>query len=183
MSDSVQSGRKFASSLSTGQNLESLISAPLTAISKANASMLSGQTQFILDYCFHLEGDAFAPVLIKLEFAADGGGKSYFYVPLLTLLPLNNLAVDSVKVDFSVDIVSTVSHSVPMMASNNPAKANVLERKSRIGARIAKSESEKGSGEGEMSVSIRAKQISLTRGVTTLIDLYSKNIVTKEPEK
>ncbi len=44
--------RNYLSSLSTGNSLESLISAPLTAISKANAMMLSGQAQFILDYCF-----------------------------------------------------------------------------------------------------------------------------------
>ena len=183
MSGSVSSERKFASSLSTGQSLEALISAPLTAISKANVMMLSGQAQFILDYCFHSEGDAYRPVLIKLEYSSDDGEESCFYVPLLTILPVNNLAVDKVKVDFSVDIVSAISHSMPMMSGGNPAKSRVLEKKSRIGARIAKSNSKKGNSDAEMTVSIRARQIPLTRGITTLIDIYSKNIVTGEKEK
>ena len=42
----------FLSSLSTGQSIDALISAPLTAISKANAMLLSGQAQFILEQCF-----------------------------------------------------------------------------------------------------------------------------------
>ena len=60
-----KSNLNYLSSLSTGNSLEALISAPLTAISKANAMMLSGQAQFILDFCFRNNGDSYSPVLIK----------------------------------------------------------------------------------------------------------------------
>ena len=33
-------------------NIESIIGAPLVAASKANVMMLTGQAQFLLDYCF-----------------------------------------------------------------------------------------------------------------------------------
>ena len=34
-------------------NIESIIGHPLVAASKANVMMLTGQAQFLLDYCFH----------------------------------------------------------------------------------------------------------------------------------
>lgn len=52
MAENEKIDRTFLSSLSSGHSIESLISAPLTAVSKANAMMLGGQVQFILDYCF-----------------------------------------------------------------------------------------------------------------------------------
>lgn len=36
-------------------NIESIIGAPLVAASKANVMMLTGQAQFLLDYCFTKE--------------------------------------------------------------------------------------------------------------------------------
>ena len=33
-------------------NLESIVSAPVIAVSKANSMMLSGQLSFLMDYCF-----------------------------------------------------------------------------------------------------------------------------------
>ena len=37
-------------------NIESIIGAPLVAASKANVMMLTGQAQFLLDYCFTKRG-------------------------------------------------------------------------------------------------------------------------------
>ena len=177
-----KSNLNYLSSLSTGNSLEALISAPLTAISKANAMMLSGQAQFILDYCFKNDGDSYSPVTIKMEYSKEGK-KSYFHLPLLTILPLNNLAVEKVYVNFNMEVTST-STLVPSEASrNNPAKSKILKKKARIGAKIASTAKGKindDPSKNGISVSIEAKQIPLAKGISTLIDVYSKNIITSE---
>ncbi len=43
---------KFVRESNSELNIESIISAPLIAASKANVQMVSGQTRFLLDYCF-----------------------------------------------------------------------------------------------------------------------------------
>ena len=177
-----KSNLNYLSSLSTGNSLEALISAPLTAISKANAMMLSGQAQFILDFCFRNNGDSYSPVLIKMEYTKDGE-KSYFHLPLLTILPLNNLAVYKVYVNFCVEVTSTTTHVPSNPVRGNPAKSKVLRKKTRLGAKLAPKENGKykdNPSKNGISVAIEAKQIPLARGITTLIDVYSKNIITSE---
>lgn len=172
----------YLSSLSSGNSLEALISAPLTAISKANAMMLSGQAQFILDFCFRNNGDSYSPILIKMEYS-KGGEKSYFHMPLLTILPLNNLAVDKVDVNFNMEVTSTMSHTSSEPDRRNPAKSRVLMKKARIRAKIAPHEKNKSKDDPSkygISVSIEARQIPLAKGITTLIDVYSKNIITSQ---
>lgn len=182
MAELKTNNQKYFSSLTPGSTLESLISAPLTAISKANAMMLSGQAQFILDYCFMNEGDSYIPVTIKMEYSR-GGEKAYFHLPLLTILPLNNLAVEKVDVNFSMEVTSTTTHVSSEVSRSNPAKSKILKKKARIGAKIAPSEKAKytnNPSKNGISVSIEAKQIPLARGITTLIDVYSKNIITTQ---
>lgn len=168
---------KFLSSLSTGQSIDALITAPLTAVSKANAMMLSGQAQFVLEQCFRENNGVYSPVLIKMEYSAANGKKEYFHLPLLTLLPMNNLAVDKVNIKFNVEVTSTVSHESVVNATDNEAKPKILKKKAKLGAKIGPSGKENSSA-GGISVAIKAKQISLTKGITTIIDMYSKNIIT-----
>ncbi len=49
-------------------NIESIISAPLIAASKANVVMVTGQTRFLLDYCFSKKEDdsRYSPVMIEM---------------------------------------------------------------------------------------------------------------------
>lgn len=49
-------------------NIESIIGAPLVAASKANVMMLTGQAQFLLDYCFTKEegSDLRQPLMIEM---------------------------------------------------------------------------------------------------------------------
>ena len=168
---------KFLSSLSTGQSIDALISAPLTAVSKANAMLLSGQAQFVLEQCFKEKDGVYSPVLIKLKYSTTNGRTEYCYLPLLTLLPLNNLAVDKVNIKFNVEVTSTVTHESVVKDTDNEAKPRILQKKAKIGAKIG-SQDKENSSESGISVAIKAKQISLTKGITTLIDLYSKNIIT-----
>lgn len=180
MNGNVPSERKFTSSLSTGQSLEALISAPLTAISKANVMMLSGQAQFILDYCFRRNGEVYSPVLVKMAYTQDGGEQSVFSVPLLTILPMNNLAVNKVGLDFNVEVISATSRTSPQDSNSNVAKPKVIGKKSKLGVKISRSgnKSRPERQSNSIAVSIKAKQIPLTKGINILIDIYAKSITT-----
>lgn len=179
MAENEKIDRTFLSSLSSGHSIESLISAPLTAVSKANAMMLGGQVQFILDYCFKEKNGSHEPVMIKMNFSGNTPD-GCFYIPLITILPLNNLAVDEVSVKFNVEITSAKTH-LSTSDGTNEAKPEVIQKKSRISAKIGTEENGKRNRQrksGGISVSLKAKQIPLTKGITAIIDLYSKNIIT-----
>ena len=108
-------------------NIESIIGAPLVAASKANVMMLTGQAQFLLDYCFTKEegSDLRQPLMIEMILSqpvvdhtkqpTDPGyisiNKMAFQVPLLCLLPLNSLAIDKINVDFDLEITSVGSYN------------------------------------------------------------------------
>ena len=171
----------FLSSLSNGHSLESLIGAPLTAVTKANAMMLSSQAKFILDYCFTEKNGCFSPVLIKMEYSS-GNGKEFFYIPLLSLLPVNNLAVDKVDVKFNVEITS-MKKNMPNIASQNEVNDKANQKKTDISARISstnKNGNEKTQSSSGISVQLKAKQIPLPKGMTSIIEMYSKNIITSQ---
>ncbi|WP_288983447.1 DUF2589 domain-containing protein [uncultured Treponema sp.] len=179
MAENEKIDRTFLSSLSSGHSIESLISAPLTAVSKSNAMMLGGQAQFILDYCFKEKNGSHEPVMIKMNFSGNTPD-GCFYIPLITILPLNNLAVDEVSVKFNVEITSAKTH-LSTSDGTNEAKPEVIQKKSRISAKIGTEENGKRNRQrksGGISVSLKAKQIPLTKGITAIIDLYSKNIIT-----
>jgi len=50
--DNIDQSKKYTRREHPDLSIESIISAPLVAISKANVLMVTGQAQFLLDYCF-----------------------------------------------------------------------------------------------------------------------------------
>lgn len=164
-------------------NIESIISAPLIAASKANVMMLSGQLGFLLEYCFEKQGDAYTPRMVNMEmshheFNADGTPKIdtlYFQVPLLCLLPLNSIAVDNVKVNFDLEVTSIGSYQ---------SSSSLFEKRAVINGKIAPSKNtntegndyEKRSDTARLDVEINVGKLPLPKGVLSILDLYTKNI-------
>lgn len=171
-------------------NIESIISAPLIAASKANVMMLSGQTRFLLDYCFEKRDDSYQPVMIEMLLVqpvmdptkqpTDPGyisiEKMTFQVPLLCLLSLNSLAIDKVNVDFDLEITSVGSYQ---------SNVDVMERKAVLNGRVASvpQKTEKGTHEqltnqtsSRLKVNLNVGSLPLSKGVLTILDLYTKAI-------
>lgn len=165
--------------VSAGQSIESMISAPLTAISKANCIMLSGQARFLLDFCFskieNKEKFIYKPILIDMEITDSFGKTIIFQVPLLSILPISNIAVDNAKINFDIEITSVINHRG---SKDSQADSNMIEDKAYLGAKFSnkKSDSDNCNTKSHMEVSLEAKQIPLPRGLTTILDLYTKNI-------
>lgn len=103
-------------------DLDSLVSAPLIAASDANEAILKQQTQFILDTCFTVDEDIKTPVMVKMRLSKTSidytkpnnelsleSRDIVFQVPLISLLPINSLGVNSIDIDFNMEVTSMKS--------------------------------------------------------------------------
>ena len=107
--------------LNSEQNIESIISAPLVALSKANMMMLSGQTTFLLKNCFKYKDGVYEPEMITMSIQVGGAeGKSMtFQMPLINLLSINALSVAKAHINSSIDITSSDSYPCFRTSSEN----------------------------------------------------------------
>jgi hypothetical protein len=194
-------------------SIESLISAPLVAASKANVVMVKGQTRFLLDYCFTQTGkDPYRPVMIEMvmtrgfvEEDQPESGKEpekkirkvelAFSVPLLILVPINSLAVNKVSLEFDLEI--TAVNSWDYNVDSEPGSKNVINKGAQLYGKISYDhdqnvkESDKSQYKSSMSsklkVNIDAGPLPLPVGLLSIIDLYNKSIqplpIDVEPKK
>ena len=208
----------------SGLDMGSLIGGPLMAAANANQSMALTQTKFMLDTCFTKTGSAdtkdlnYSPIMIQMTLtrgvisqgpADPATGKTpdpviqqfdtKFNLPLLTIIPLNSLAVDTVNITFDMEVKSSASedHSEE---HTKELKAQVdFEAKFKAGCFSVsvkgsvsvdnkdvssdKSHYEK-SNSAKYHVDVHASQLPLPKGVTTIIDAFSKAIepITIQPQ-
>ena len=164
-------------------SMESIIGAPLIAASKANSMMQAEQLRFLLDTCFTVReagSEALSPVMVKMELYAPSVGhlehpddagrvkvnKLAFQVPLISIIPINSLAVNNIDVDFSMEITSM------MQGTHSGGGCNVA-----LKGRVARSlQSDDKRNASALNVKIKANSISLPKGVLELIDMYTNNI-------
>jgi len=155
-------------------NLDSIISAPMVAVSKANSIMLSGQSEFILNYCFDRmiapdNSVSYEPKMIVLVAKKESEKSSFIKIPLLTLLPINSLAIDKMKVKFNMEITSISSYK----ANNKDS----LERKAQLSGKLSGDKINPNNifnSNKNLSVSVEASKLPLPNGLLNIIDMYSK---------
>lgn len=182
---------KFKPKFSNALNIDSIISAPLVAASKGNATMLKGQIKFLLDFCFNEIGDGlYEPVMIKMNLKRMVPNAENpiiieeiivtFEVPLLVMIPITTLAVTSLSLDFNIDIINHSERSV----EENEDSVGGPQRKTRLIGKVSQDHARSSSVKYEeskekkfgLNVSLEAESIDLPVGVTSLIELYSKSI-------
>lgn len=218
----------FKPNFSNELNIESIISAPLVAASKANVVMVTGQTRFLLDYCFtkkekfrkdldhnhekddvpgkeknHRKKVTYEPVMIEMSMTRsvidhdkstnDPGYiqnvKMKFNVPLLSLIPINSLVIDKVKVDFNMEITS-VTYYTPISKISNK-QPHLLEKQAQLNGRISYDPDQNTGNQDQnrsqmasrLKVSIHAGPLPLPVGVLTILDMYNRAIQPNSPEK
>lgn len=193
-----------------GLPMKSLIGAPLKAATDANAMMARTQTQFMLSTCFDGEGassgntvsNALKPIMIKFEMkrsvlqadgtaAASPTAESVFELPLLTIIPLNSLAVDDVKVHFEMEVKSSTSKDNETSSEQETASKADITAKYNAGlfsvevhgsvshnskSTSSSKEHYEASNQAKYEVDVHAGQLPLPKGVTTIIDAFTKNI-------
>lgn len=198
----------------SGLPMDSLIGGPLNAATKANSAMALHQTKFLLDTCFTkvVDGDVenYKPILINMELergvlipaVVDDKGVqttpakvdkviTKFNLPLLTIIPLNSLAVDDVSVAFEMEVKSSFSEDESEESVKKKAGQVSFEAKIGYGCFSASikgsasysSEDKKSrnthyekSNSAKYTISVHAAQLPLPQGVTTIIEAFSKCI-------
>src|SRR5690606_35554770 len=105
-----------------GSPIDQLISRPFVALARANGKLALEQVKILLDVCFSKQGDTYNPVLIDMTLRRNvlipGTGPPLieqvvmqFQVPLITLLPIDSLLIDSADLSFGVDVTSEVEET------------------------------------------------------------------------
>lgn len=196
----------------TGLPMRDLIGGPLDAAAKANGMMAATQTKFLLDTAFavkHEEGkeDTYTPILIRMTLtrgvlvpadSTEAAGEpkimevtTTFDLPLLTILPLNSLAVDEVSIKFDMEVKSSYSEASSDKTEEKVAQEGSFSAKFQYGpfsAEVKGSASydsstsssrdkhyEK-SNSAQYSVSVHAGQLPLPDGVKTIIAAFTNAI-------
>ncbi|MDD1781154.1 DUF2589 domain-containing protein [Enterovibrio sp. ZSDZ35] len=190
----------------SGLPMRSLVGAPLIAAAQANSEMALAQTRFLLDTCFEKipDGDSqlFKPIMVSMTVTRpviDRNGQpgedveTRFSLPLMTLIPLNSLAVDEVKVYFEMEVVSSFS-SVSKNSedtkrdekedSSLSQRLETSEQTTELTGSVSSTSNHHASGETEKKQSNAAKyeitthasQLPLPKGITAVIDAYTQCI-------
>lgn len=195
----------------TGLPMQDLIGGPLMAAAEANGMMAVAQTRFILDTAFSYEAgppEKYKPIMIEMKLKRGvlipGNPEAQppvppsidvvetsFEVPLLTILPLNSLAVDDVSVKFEMEVKSSYSEATNDKTEEKVAAAASFSAKLGYGifsAEVTGSASydrnssssrdthyEK-SNSAKYTVSVHAGQLPLPEGVKIIIAAFANSI-------
>lgn len=117
--------------------------------------------------------------------------KTSFKLPILTILPLNSLAVDNVDVSFEMEVKSSFAQNNSSESKSSTSEEGKFSAAGNIGpfhVEISGSVSHNSSSENKSDthysqsnsakyeVKVHAGQLPLPMGVKTIIDAYAKNI-------
>ncbi len=202
----------------SGLPMDALIGGPLMAAADANGKMAMTQTQFMLDTCFQktVIGDntSYKPIMIAMTLSKSfpvreegdaAGGKveirkteTSFSVPLLTIIPLNSLAVDNVDISFDMEVKSSFAEEENKESRSKTAAEGSFEAKAGWGPFSVKirgsvhHESENSSNyksnytksnSAKYGVKVHAAQQPLPDGVGIIIQHYASAISLNEEPK
>lgn len=185
----------------TGLPIKSLIAAPLNAATDANGRMARSQTQFMLSTCFDKgTGGDLSPIMITFKLTRsvvkpDGTAGTpvelQFDLPLLTIIPLNSLAVDDVKVHFEMEVKSSNSKDNETSSQQETAAKADITAKYNAGlfsvevhgsvshneqSSSSSKEHYESSNQAKYEIDVHAGQLPLPKGVTTIIDAFTQNV-------
>lgn len=183
---------------------EETIGAPLVAASEANNMMALSQTKFLLETCFELQQvddkEVHRPIMINMTVTrpvlnADGTSaapvESEFRLPLMTIVPINSLAVDELNFKFEMEVKSSFSSD-----SSKQSKSTSKDEKgightlsegsatAELTGTVASAEQKnteesanyKKSNAAKYEINAHAGQLPLPVGVTTIIETYTNAI-------
>lgn len=195
----------------SGLPMGALIGGPLKSAAEANQQMAMTQLAFMMNTCFTPDTTAgegtskYNPVMISMTLvrsvvqpSADGTTppsvteeKTQFDLPILTIIPLNALAVDDVNVHFEMEVKSSFAqHNSTSSSTKSSAKGgfsgggNIGPFHVEVHGSVSHSSSSESksdtthsqSNKAKYEVTVHAAQIPLPQGVNTIIEAYAKSV-------
>lgn len=178
-----------------GAAIADLIGAPMVAIVEANDMMAKRQVKLLMQSCFSDAGDAYEPIMIAMSIrrgVIDPGDdrdsmsirqiETSFQVPLITLLPINSLAIEGVDVGFDVDIQTyqEVDDGDDTLFGNvSSSRTRLYELAGKIGSGYRNKTESTDVGDSRtsaVSINVSTSSLPLPLGVSTILQVYSKSI-------
>ena len=195
----------------SGLPMESLIGGPLNAAAKANSAMALTQTRFMLDTCFNKKeiGHStppvynYEPIMIDMVLTRSvitpgmdttkgiPQASTKFSLPLLTILPINSLAVETVDINFEMEVKSSFSEDDTTSRESQSQGEGSFETKLGWGplsvtikgsASYSSKDSSthnthyEKSNSAKYTVNVHAGQLPLPKGVNTIIEAFAQAI-------
>lgn len=164
-----------------GINIDNMIGAPLVATARANSMMAREQVNFLLNHCFSSDENGYHAVMIRMSMVKNfvksgktevGSVTGYFDLPLLTIIPISSLGVESLDLDFSLEIKSHYTKNAD--DQSQAVLSGVIGSKSKKTSRGTEQADQ--SEDANLLVHIKAGNLPLPVGLTQIIDLYSKSV-------
>ena len=186
-----------------GTSISELVGQPVVAMVKANDMMARQQVKLLMQNCFSGTGNVYEPVMITMlmrRAAIEPSGdddsmpirqlETRFQIPLITLLPINSLAIDELDVSFDMDVHTTYEVSEDDDedlfgdVSSAPTKSYDIEGSIKYVPRDNTDDLRTGgSGSSPISIKISADRLPLPLGVNTILQEYSKAIYPLDDSK
>ncbi|TSE07267.1 DUF2589 domain-containing protein [Aquimarina algiphila] len=192
----------------TGSLINELISQPLVAVAKAQSKMAEEQIRSLLDNCFHYNGKHYKPKMLKMSVTRgvlETGDAinsepeiqqitTYFSLPLVTIFPFSPLGVETVNIDFNIDVTSQYSVDEDWnhddFSEENTSDINWTKKNPSVEmlGKIAPKNNmlkntdtnintyESNDLNAAYSIGVTAGTLPLTKGLLTIIDVYTKAI-------
>lgn len=192
----------------SGLPMGALIGGPLKAAAEANQQMAMTQLTFMMNTCFTQDAttkNKYDPVMISMTLtrsvvqpSPDGTTAptispetTQFDLPILTIIPLNALAVDDVNIHFEMEVKSSFAQNNSTSSSTSTEEKGSFSGGGNIGpfhVEISGSVSHSSSSESKSDtthsqsnsakyeVTVHAAQIPLPQGVNTIIEAYAKAV-------
>ncbi len=178
-----------------GSPIADLVGQPVVAIVKANDMMARQQVKLLMQNCFSGTNNVYEPVMITMLMRRgfvetnDDASTSIrqrelrFQIPLITLLPINSLAIEDVKIEFEMDVhthheVIEEGYDDLFDDVSSPPITN-YDMAGNI-SYSSQDETDKSGGRrsrgSSVFFSISAAKLPLPVGVTTMLEVYSKSI-------
>jgi len=181
----------------SGLPMKALIGAPLKAATDANAMISRAQTEFLLATCFKRTPNAdgkLRPIMVKFQMERnvlnnDGSLSKTpllmdISVPLMSLIPINSLAIETLKINFAMEVKSSKEYSRNSSSTTENDKKDNKQHSSghnfetELHGTLAQQDKISGkTGAGaNYEVTLTAGQLPLPVGVTAILDIFTKNL-------
>jgi len=186
--------RPFKPTFSKSHRIEKIISAPLEAAAHANAMMQREQTTYMMETGFNENNGRYEPIMIEMllvqqvldqDDTDDSGApqmktiKTTFNLPILTIIPINSLAVDQVNVQFEMEIQQEIVYNNTRPTSSGIPQTDKTQLKGKISydsKEYVPNTSRRRQNSSSLKVEVNAAPLPLPVGVNIILDLYQKAI-------
>lgn len=182
----------------SGLDIRDFVKVSLVSIAKAQHALSVEQTRAMLETCFEYDKTTkvHKPIMLTMALTralvvpADSPNAlstvqhftSYFAIPLITIMPFNSLGIDVLNLDFNMEVTSqstttvNYAHTFTQKQETN-CRVNLFGKiVTPPNTKSITPNSADTFGNSGLKIHIEAHAIPLTKGLLSIIDIYSNTL-------